>query len=124
MKTLVSGQDFVITYYDYHFLFEGDFITPQNVDDTYQKVFEKLTDLFNQNSKQITLSFKIKEHFSHVTTSVFMKILRLLVEHKKSTNAEILVNWYYQEEDDDIYYAGIDFKDEFEEYLPINVSPS
>lgn len=125
MSVLVSAPNFVISYENKHlehlFTFKGDFITQPAMDKTYEPLFTLLENLVSKKIENFTLVFEIGEHLGHSAISIFMKLFRILVDYRKQVNANIFINWYYIDEDDDNYYTGIDFKECFANDLTINI---
>lgn len=125
MGVLVSAPNFVINYENKHlehlFTFKGHFITPSDIDKTYEPLFTLLENLISKKVENFTLVFEIGEHLGHSAISIFMKLFRILIDYKKQTNANVFISWYYTEEDDDNYYTGIDFNECFTDDLTINL---
>jgi SiaC family regulatory phosphoprotein len=81
---------------------------PEDTDEFYNPLLEALEDyLTNHNPEKITISFKLI-YVNTSTSAVLGKIIKLL-EPEESENRQVIVNWYYEMEDEDMKDLGEDF---------------
>jgi hypothetical protein len=81
---------------------------PEDTDEFYNPLLEALEDyLAKDNPEKITISFKLI-YVNTSTSAVLGKIIKLL-EPEESENRQVIVNWYYEMEDEDMKDLGEDF---------------
>jgi hypothetical protein len=77
--------------------------------DTYEKSLFYLTS-FSKNEKIINLNFKL-DYFNSSSLKVFMEIIPRLHNISKSIDqVKLNINWYYDEDDDDMLDSGKEFE--------------
>lgn len=83
----------------------------------YLLILELLDDYIKQPAAQTTLNI----HFKYINTMSTKCLYDLLkkTEALLRTRHKVTVNWYYQEEDDDIMEKGMDYKELIN--LPFNI---
>ncbi len=99
-----------------HFLIEGRSI-PENSSDFYQPIISWLEE-YKSNSKGLTtVDFKL-EYFNTSTSKYILDILRSLMDISKD-KASMIINWYYDEFDEEILEIGHDFSSII--HFPFNI---
>ncbi len=77
---------------------------PENANEFYNPVSKWITEYFNQGNKKLAVNFYIY-YFNTSTSKSFLNILEVL-EKFSLEGSEIVVNWYYTEDDDDSLDSG------------------
>ena len=101
--------------------FSGEFYTTEDTIETYKPVFEMLDKKFSNPGNYLSLNFKVKECFSHVNSSMFLKILEQSCKYQNEKEGQIEVNWYYHRDDENVFYGGEEFVEIFEGKLNIEL---
>ena len=99
------------------FLIAGRSI-PENSIEFYKPIFDWL-EQYSQSTidEQTTLNVRL-EYFNTSSSKCLVEVFRRL-EDIKDTGKDIVVNWYYEEDDEDMQESGEDFKEIIN--LPINM---
>ncbi len=89
------------------FMFSGKSF-PENIDIFYGPVLEWISEYMHTPNQKTEIVFKM-EYFN---TASSKKLLEILVDLEQllDKNREVVVKWYYSEEDDDMRSAGRKFK--------------
>jgi len=74
----------------------------------YEPIFQWVEDFLKVSSKDITINFKMT-YFNTASSKCLFDIVEMLKEYQESGSGKVTVNWYYQEEDDDMLETGEDF---------------
>lgn len=86
----------------------------------YHPILTTIEQIFNGESDTITANFAF-EYFNTSSSKCLFDILKRLAKMRQE-GAEVNVNWYYEEEDEDMKETGEDYEDvlglEFN-YIPI-----
>lgn len=92
---------------------------PENVRAFYAKVFTWLDDyeksLFylsslSTNEKTVSLNFKL-DYFNSSSLKIFMEIISRLESIARNVkHTKLLINWYYDQDDDDMLDSGKEFE--------------
>lgn len=90
------------------FLIEGRSI-PENSIEYYKPLFEWL-DNYAQNPKPETILDVKLEYFNTSSSKCLVEIFRKLERMQDSGN-KVLINWYYEEDDEDMQESGEDFQE-------------
>jgi hypothetical protein len=77
---------------------------PENANEFYRPVSVWIENFFARGNKKLVLNFYIY-YFNTSTSKSFLNILELL-ERYTSAGYDIVVNWYYSEDDDDSLDSG------------------
>ena len=94
---------------------------PENTAEFYAPVFDWLNSFFELNSeKRITFNMEVV-YFNSSTSKVFMDLFDKL-EDLFQNGKDIIVNWIYLKEDDNILGYGEEFKEDLE-HLIFNLVP-
>jgi hypothetical protein len=80
---------------------------PENALEFFKPVYEWLSKYLNSNSNDITFNFKMI-YFNTSSSKAILDILDLIENHYKK-NGKISVNWYYEQDDEDIQESGEEF---------------
>jgi len=73
----------------------------------YEPLINELTKLNKAPLSKFEIDFKL-EYFNTSSSKSILHVLKLL-QSTNSTNKEIIINWHYDEGDDDILEIGEDF---------------
>lgn len=82
---------------------------PENVIDFYHPVLRWIDDY----SKEVQETTEIHLKFEYFNTSSSKRIFDIMKKLEKiaiDTGNKVIINWYYEEDDEDIYFAGNDYK--------------
>jgi hypothetical protein len=90
------------------FLIEGRSI-PENSIEYYKPLFEWL-DNYAQNPKPETVLDVKLEYFNTSSSKCLVEIFRKLERMQENGN-KVLINWYYEEDDEDMQESGEDFQE-------------
>jgi len=82
---------------------------PEDVTAFYDPILEWLEELAEEYSKKIVFEFKL-EYFNTASSKLLLDIL-LKLEEMFESGKEILVKWYYPEDDEDMEEAGEEYAD-------------
>lgn len=88
------------------FWFSGTSI-PENSKKFYEPIIQWVTDYIKQPNKETVVSFKMK-YFNTSSTKSLLDIMDLFKELARE-GKPLIINWYFPEEDEDMYEAGIGF---------------
>ncbi len=89
-----------------HLLIEGRSI-PENSADFYEPLILSLDMYKNDPSESTTVDFKL-EYFNTSSSKSLLDVLRKLQALYDEGNI-VIINWYYEEDDDEILEIGEDF---------------
>lgn len=87
---------------------------PENTVEFFNPVFSVLKRYINEVKKDITVNFKLV-YFNSGSSKRILELLRILDDYRK-IGGKALVNWYYEEDDEDQLEEG----EEFSEYVEID----
>lgn len=82
---------------------------PENVIDFYHPILRWI-DEYGKNpceTTEITLKF---EYFNTSSSKRIFDIMKKLEKMATDTGKRVVINWYYEEDDEDIFFAGNDYK--------------
>lgn len=82
---------------------------PEDVTAFYDPILEWLEDFAKSNHQKMTFGFKL-EYFNTASSKLLLDIL-LKLEEMFESGKEILVKWYYPEDDEDMEEAGEEYAD-------------
>lgn len=83
--------------------------SPENAIQFYQKIIENLT-LYAENGQgDFTANFAF-EYFNTSSSKCLFDVFKRLVKIKDS-GKELIINWFYEEDDEDMMEAGEDYAD-------------
>ena len=82
---------------------------PENVIDFYQPILNWI-DEYAKEAKSITeVHFKL-EYFNTSSSKRLFDIMKKVESIAMPDSKNVFINWYYEEDDEDIYFAGNDYK--------------
>lgn len=82
---------------------------PENSFDFFDPIFAWLNQYVNEPQPLTELNLYI-EYFNTASSKCLLDIFRLLEGLGSNDQYKVAINWYYEEEDEDMEYAGEDFK--------------
>jgi hypothetical protein len=82
---------------------------PENVIDFYHPVLRWIDDYSKNPNDQTEIHLKF-EYFNTSSSKRIFDIMKKLEKIAIDTNQKVIINWYYEEDDEDIYFAGNDYK--------------
>lgn len=77
---------------------------PENANEFYKPVSKWITDFFNDEKDSLTINFYIY-YFNTSTSKSFLNILEILEKYTQE-GKNVLINWYYTEDDEDSLDSG------------------
>jgi hypothetical protein len=77
---------------------------PENANEFYRPLNKWIENHFTKGNKRLVLNFYIY-YFNTSTSKSFLNVLELL-ERYTSAGFDVVVNWYYSEDDDDSLDSG------------------
>jgi len=81
---------------------------PENSTEFYKPVFDWLDQYIDASSSNTSFNFKL-EYFNTSSSKCILDILRKL-EKLHKTGKSVVVNWYYEEDDEDMMEAGENYQ--------------
>lgn len=91
-----------------HFSMRGKSI-PENTLQFYKPLFEWLTE-YNQSPQKTTTVDIQMDYFNTSSAKIFADLFHQLEKLQESGKSNVIINWLYNEEDDDMLEAGEDYK--------------
>ncbi|MGZ3862955.1 MAG: DUF1987 domain-containing protein [Bacteroidia bacterium] len=83
---------------------------PEDVTSFYKPVFDWLKEF--EQSSPLKLRFKFKlEYFNTASSKIILDILMKLEDIITEKNGDIIIEWHYDEADDDMLEAGEEYKE-------------
>ena len=82
---------------------------PEDVASFYDPIIDWLDDFAESDKKRMTFGFKL-EYFNTASSKLLLDIL-LKLEEMFESGKEIMVKWYYPEDDEDMEEAGEEYAD-------------
>ncbi len=98
------------------FLMAGRSI-PENSIEFYKPLFEWLDDYVKHSANKTVFDIKL-EYFNTSSSKCLVEIFRRLEQIK---NQDIVINWFYEEDDEDMQESGEDFKEIIDIPIVMNV---
>lgn len=99
------------------FLIAGRSI-PENSIEFYKPLFEWLDKYVSQAKSNTILDVKL-EYFNTSSSKCLVEIFRKL-EALQQKNENVLINWYYEEDDEDMQESGEDFQEIIDVKIVLN----
>lgn len=81
---------------------------PENSVEFYNPLFSAI-DLCSQNPKSTTLNIQL-EYFNSSSSACLLSLFKRLEKIKKAADRPVLINWLYEQNDEDILNAGKNFE--------------
>jgi hypothetical protein len=91
-----------------HFLIEGK-STLENSKVFYEPVIKWLNEYYLQPADNINVDIKL-EYFNTSSSKFILDIFRILEKLQINKLSKVHINWYYEEDDQDIEEAGMDYE--------------
>jgi hypothetical protein len=91
---------------------------PENAIDFYKPITNWIEDFIKEVKKPITLNFKLN-YLNTSSTKCILDIFEILEEYNEKN--KVVVNWYYEEDDEDILETGEEMGEDIE--IPMNFIP-
>lgn len=82
---------------------------PENVIDFYQPILRWIEDYSRDPLPLTVVHFKL-EYFNTSSSKRIFDIMKRLEKLATDSQKNVVINWYYEEDDEDIYFAGNDYK--------------
>lgn len=82
---------------------------PENVIDFYQPILRWI-DEYATNSQPETIVHLKFEYFNTSSSKRIFDIMKKFEKLAVDTGKKVTINWYFEEDDEDIYFAGNDYK--------------
>ena len=83
--------------------------SPENSIQFYAKIIEGLEEYINQGGDEFTANFAF-EYFNTSSSKCLFDVFKRLSKIDAS-GKDLTINWYYEEDDDDMMEAGEDYSD-------------
>ena len=93
--------------------------TPENSTDFYMPIVDALKRFPEKKCHKITANFQL-EYFNTSSSKCILDILKTLGAMKK-IGVEVVINWYYEDDDDDMFDSGENYQQILS--LPFNMIP-
>jgi hypothetical protein len=90
---------------------------PEYTDEVFQPVFQWLRQHTLQSGKSLLLVFQMT-YFNTSTSKRIWEMLKIASKYHEMGKGKVLVQWYYEPHDQDMYCSGCEYSNEFDE-LPI-----
>ncbi|MBS3769493.1 MAG: DUF1987 domain-containing protein [Bacteroidales bacterium] len=81
---------------------------PENSIEFYRPIVEWLDEYAKNPNKKTTVNVQL-EYFNTSSSKCILDIFKKLESLKKSRN-EVIINWYYEEDDEDMLESGEDYE--------------
>jgi hypothetical protein len=98
---LLDGEKGVLT-------FEGRSI-PENVIEFYHPIIKWIEEYSLSPQEETQVYFKL-EYFNTSSSKRIFDVMKRVETMAVQTGKKVIVNWYYEEDDEDIFFAGSDYK--------------
>jgi len=95
---------------------KGDSL-PENTTEFYKPLMESLLQFLQTPQNNITVNLELT-YFNSSSSKFLYDFFDLFVE--KNNGTDVVINWFYDEEDENMEEAGEDFQEDFED-LKFNV---
>ncbi len=86
----------------------------------FKPVFEWLEDYLKTPNREITMNFKMT-YFNTSSSRRFIEVLTMLEDYHKNNGGNVIVNWYYEENDIDMLESGEEYAEDVD--LTFNLIP-
>ena len=91
---------------------------PENAIDFYKPIIEWIESFIKNEKKPMTLNFRLN-YLNTSSTKCILDVFELLEEYNEKN--DVVVNWYYEEDDEDILETGEEMGEDME--IPMNFIP-
>lgn len=82
---------------------------PENAIDFFKPLVDWLEE-YSKQAQKITQTNIQLEYFNTSSSKCILDIFKKLEAINKQDNSEVLINWYYEEDDEDMLEAGEDYQ--------------
>jgi hypothetical protein len=82
---------------------------PENVIDFYHPILRWIDEYAKEPCEQTEIHLKF-EYFNTSSSKRIFDVMKKLEKMAIDTDKKVIINWYYEEDDEDIYFAGNDYK--------------
>ncbi|HZJ74497.1 MAG TPA: DUF1987 domain-containing protein [Perlabentimonas sp.] len=82
---------------------------PENVIDFYYPILSWIDNYVKEPKDTTTVFFKL-EYFNTSSSKRLFDIMKKVETIASQPEKKVVINWYYEEDDEDIYFAGSDYK--------------
>ncbi|MBN2664310.1 MAG: DUF1987 domain-containing protein [Bacteroidales bacterium] len=82
---------------------------PENAIDFFKPLVDWL-DEYSKETKSVTKANIQLEYFNTSSSKCILDIFKKLETINKQDNSEVVINWYYEEDDEDMLEAGEDYQ--------------
>lgn len=82
---------------------------PENVIDFYQPILNWIDEYAKEPKNKTEVHFKL-EYFNTSSSKRLFDIMKKVENIALPDLNTVFINWYYEEDDEDIYFAGNDYK--------------
>lgn len=82
---------------------------PENSTEFFRPLMEALKENQNKLAKGLNVNFQL-EYFNTSSSKCILDLLKLLASMKKS-GTEVIINWYYEEDDEDMLESGENYQE-------------
>jgi len=82
---------------------------PENAIDFFKPLVDWLED-YTKATKDVTQTNIQLEYFNTSSSKCILDIFKKLESINKQDNSEVIINWYYEEDDEDMLEAGEDYQ--------------
>lgn len=86
----------------------------------FKPVFEWLEEYLKTPSREVTMNFKMT-YFNTSSSRRFIEVLTMLEDYHKNNGGNVVVNWYYEENDIDMLESGEEYAEDVD--LDFNLIP-
>ena len=93
---------------------------PEDTSSFFEPIFNWLSEYIKAPNEKTVFEFKL-EYFNTASSKMFLEIFSQF-EALKATGKDVLVKWYYDEDDEDMEMAGQEYKNLCEvdfEFIPV-----
>lgn len=77
----------------------------------FQPVFEWLEEYLQTPDRNVTMNFKMT-YFNTSSSRRFIEVLTMLEDYQREKNGNVVVNWYYEENDVDMLESGEEYAED------------
>jgi len=98
---VLDGENGVLT-------FEGRSI-PENVIEFFQPIIKWIEE-YSVNPQQETKVFFKLEYFNTSSSKRIFDVMKRVETMAVQSGKKVVISWYYEEDDEDIFFAGSDYK--------------
>ena len=92
---------------------------PEDAFDFYEPILAKLQEYFDSQPPKVNFIFNIS-YYNTATSKIIVTILQLL-EKLRRNGSDVIVTWYYDNNDEDMMIAGEDFSEIVD--IPFELKP-